>query len=410
VNATGQVVEVLIKDVLPALGAGIVLLAAAFPALLSRPGRWFEGVGLGLVAASRLAALPVLYLVLDFGGPYDLHNWWVPAADAVLAGSDPVILHDPFFPLLLAGGRFLLPLPHGAGVLLAIVLAEVALVFLGYRLARLLLGRAAARLTGLWLAVTPFYWFHTLIYAEEDALLAAFLVGGVLLLAEGRRRGGMATLGLGLAATKLTFAPYAAAAGVGAARRPADLLRLVLWAVPPVVLAVVAGLVFRTLPDLAEMERETAGLREFGVSLAAVATRNGAEHGHTVWIVAYAVALLGFLAALALRGPRLPEPWRPVLGAAAAHVTFLLLWPACLHSYHGQGAPVLGLVLLAGFPGGRARLAFAAVVLVDWVGTVWGRIGLWVDGLATVYLLFHGAAAVLLAVRLRRGMPRPPGG
>jgi len=351
-NWKGEVLLLLVGWILPgaATAALLLLFRDRWPEALARGRALRWAVPLWLL--SRVVYVLVLYRLPGFEGGGDF-RFCVEGARRVLGGEVPgrdfVNAYGPLFHHLNALGLLLAPGGHPAGTLLGFLLGDALVVLLGWRLGRRLLGEEGGAWAGTWLLLSPLLWHQTVVRAADESVVLATLLGAVLLLDSGRAVLGMAVLGLGFCATKVSFGPYAAAVGA------------VLW--------------FHGRDRL-------AGLLSFLGTCALVFGAYAAAGGDPFQVIGYPGESLWFLN---LSSPAflLPVPWGR--GAALAAYGAAVAWAAVRWSPPGRGG---------GFAW-RAACALAAVHAISML----------VQPFMTVNWVCQGLAFLLLVLGAARDRP-----
>jgi hypothetical protein len=309
-----------------------------------------------LFALSRPAYAILLYVLLDRQSGGDFRVWLEDHALPVLEGRSPATAswYGPLLPFLQGGALGITPGWHPIGVLIPFLAGDLLLYLLGPAIARRLKGAEAADWVRAFLLLLPLVWHLTVVHAQDESLFAGLLAAGILLVGTDRVIAGFLVLALGFVSTKLTFAPYAAAAALAVlAPRPRVLAGLAAAA------ALVAG---------AYALQALRGGDPFGFFGSTAFTNRGVGLPALVeavvplpgslWFCALGVTLLGALAwgraALDRAGPLA----RATLLAALAHQVLMLLMPYRIASYEVQGVFLMLLVLwpVRQFCPGRALL------------------------------------------------------
>jgi hypothetical protein len=354
-NWKGWVLEIAVRGALPLLACLLTLVFLREPRRSPLAARLGGGTLAAAWLASRVAYGVLLYALLPWDGRADFQIWVARHAEPVLEGSVPGRDfrngYGPLLPYLQAAGMGLLG--HKAGVLLVFLAGDAVVVLATARLAGDLGGAAAASWARAWLVASPLLWHQAVVNGQDEPLFAAFLVSALLLLHRGKDAAGGALLGVGLAATKITFGLYGAAVALALLPDRKRFLRCAAaglattGAIHGAFVAVGATLGRYTT------ERHLQEHGHWGTSLVDTLRNVGLLHPETHRRLLPFLAAAAGLAVVALALRHRPGPFRPRAAAAgaAAHCVFALLVPGALVEYATQGLPFLVLLVAAG--GGR---------------------------------------------------------
>ncbi len=307
--------------------------------------------------------------------------------------------HAPLLPWVEIVGRLLVPGRHFAGSLAVFILGDCLAVLCGARLA----GRLRAW-AGAWLLLTPALWHQTVVRGQDEALFTGLLAAALLTGARGRLAWTGAILGLGLAATKPTFAPYALAVLLVPGFRTRCAWTAFLGVVGGAYGAN-AALGASAVPDIhRHVENWGAGM---GIPDSLVRLFPGFPLAAGAALCAAAtVAALVASPLLLRRGPALE---RAIASVVLVHAALLLTLPCGVSPYFAQG--LVPVVLFLGAPDG-SRAARAARVLLPvaaWLCALhWTRSPLLGAAVKPVMIAFHGLL-VWLVVRRGRAASAPDG-
>lgn len=384
---------------LPVLAGVAAMLLIAWPPfrrrLEARPAAW-------IVTLFVLTRLVFLALVVGTMGhvSLDLTTYFEAQGRAVLSGALPyrdfACSYAPLFPFLMAPA-VLTPWP-----VIAIFLIFVA--FDGAALAAVAMGARdrseGARAAWLYTAA-PISWYFLVRYGQDEALAAAFLAWGAVLLRNGRERASGFLLGLGFALTKFTFGlavpPFALAAR--------SRIRFLLFAALPI-LVVFGVALLAGLPVWRPLLGESVELG-FGPSLWRLPVLfTPLVLGRWAGIV-----LLAGLAAAWWWCAGLPPHRRMTAGLVVTGCVFLLLSPKVLPMYLTPFGPALAWWMAGRDDRGDLGLvSLLNLLLGTWwyvdAGGVQGMFGPWVQALAVAVTAAVPIVLLLVVLRVVRTEPR----
>jgi hypothetical protein len=340
VNWKGQAAHLLLHLGLPLAGAIAALVALRTPRLDGLPVRRFAALALGAWIATRAGVAILAFGVLGFDGSGDLRRVWVPAAAAVLDGTDPAEhldnLYGPLFPWTLAAGLGATGRAFAPAAGLAFVAADGVALLLLRRLATRSLGEIPARRFLLAATLAPFTWYLTVVHSQDEAMFSCLLLATLAALEAGRERTAGLVAAAGTWATKALFPfwvlPVLLAAGGGAGRIAARVVAAGALTLAGLLLAVVLG--WNALGQV----RENLGTRGsttwfLFVDAAAGVSPAAARAGLAATALACAAAAL-----VALR-PRPGEgaPDRAARGVTAVQAAYAVATPFLLSAHLAQG-------------------------------------------------------------------------
>jgi hypothetical protein len=362
-NALGHLLDASVHWALPSFAS--VALVLTVLGLLSVP-RW-KACSVVFVV-SRLAYAAFLYLVLDWRAGGDFGVWLRDHAMAVLEWrpADSPSWYGPLLPLLQGGSVAVMPGRHPIGVILPFLAGDALLFVCGPAIARRLHGHAAAEWMRWWLVALPLVWHLTVVHAQDEALFAGLLAVGILLQGTRRTITGTAVLGFGFAATKLTFAPYAAATVLAARDRLARTSAGLLMAAA-VVAAALAAQAARGDDPLAFVD--SGALTNRGVGVPAL-VQLLVPTPRVVWLTLLGVALIAAVL-LCTRAMRDSDALRRiVLTTAMVHQLLMLLLPYRIASYELQGIFLMLIVLWPARGDAHGRWTLLLLIATSWLTAV----------------------------------------
>jgi hypothetical protein len=407
-NWKGEVLSLLIHWLLP--GVATVLLLAGLRRRWPRqlPPEVWTRWAIPVFLLTRVAYIPILYSLPGFQGGGDF-LWWVshsrPILDGKVPGRDFQNNYGPLFPYLQAAGIWLTG-GWSVGVLLPYVIADAVVVFLGARLAAIVLGPDGGRWAGAWLLLSPLQWHQVVVRAADEPVFLASLLGAVWLVLQAKPLRGMAVLALGLCATKVLYAPYAAAVGIVVWRD--EPRRAMAAAVFVGTCLLVCGLYALLGGDVLQFARYR-GEELWWLNVSSVAFAVAPAVARWPALAAYVLVSLAAAAWAALAGPGRNRAERFVYSLALVQSVSLLFQPFVTVNHICQG---LAFVLMPlAFDRDRPleeALAWLLPLLGFFVSVCSDTNALLYKLSAAPLFLAVNAGFVVLVLRQARGRPGPP--
>lgn len=199
---------ILFASVFPALIASLVIALSFRPPLDRFVDRWRRPLVVLTYLVTRVALLPIVYVLLrDVPPSYD-NLWWHRMGLGILHGGLPYrdfpCTHGPLFPYLMAASFGIWN--HNGSAAMIFIAFDLAVLALLYKIAKETLGgRAAWDAVWLW-TVNPAVWIITVRYAQDETIIAAFLLLVAYLYSKQTQWWHAAVLSLGILFTKFTTA------------------------------------------------------------------------------------------------------------------------------------------------------------------------------------------------------------
>lgn len=165
---------------------------------------------IGIFLITRVALFIVLYYLIGYGGPGDLRNYWFPWGQSILNGEIPYLDfwldHSVLLPYLLA-----VPLifqNKATSIVLSFILVDALTTLFTFLLAKEIYNKEIAFNSILLYLLSPISWYFIVPFAQEESIIALFLLISLYLWIKGREKISMLSLGLMFSVTKCLTAIF----------------------------------------------------------------------------------------------------------------------------------------------------------------------------------------------------------
>jgi hypothetical protein len=199
---------IFLASVLPALIASLVIALSFRPPLDRFIERWRRPLVVLTYFATRVVLLLLVFVVLRNGPPTNDDLWWQKLGLGALHGGLPyrdyTSTQGPLFPYLMAVAFGLWN--HAGTAVMIFIAFDLAVLALLYKIAKETLGGKAGRdVVWLW-TVNPAVWIITVRYAQDETIVATFLLLAAYLYSKPSRWWHATVLALGVLFSKFTTA------------------------------------------------------------------------------------------------------------------------------------------------------------------------------------------------------------